>query len=195
MEITASAEINEAYGDSQTGYSPNMGTSYDVLTCPACKKATIVTYFWHEDMESEDIKYEFLFPTEKIYPLGLPENILAIYKDAEKIKALNVNAYATAVRRLLETVCIEHGAKPDMLAKMLKELADKGEIPQKLVKVASGLRNFGNVGAHAAAGELSPKEIPIITALTTALLEFLYSAPYLATLAENKLNELKSKKT
>lgn len=195
MEITASAEVDETWGDKTIGFGPNMGTSYDILKCPACEKINIVSYFWHEDMERDEITYNFLFPPEKIYPKGLPEKILTAYKNAEKIKSLNANAYATAMRRLLETVCLEQGAKPnDLLAKMLKELADRGEIPQNLVKVASGLKNFGNVGAHASAGDLGEKEVPIISALTTALLEYIYSAPYLASLAENKLVELRSKK-
>lgn len=79
------------------------------------------------------------------------------------------------------------------LASMLKELADKNEIPQKLVKIASGLKDFGNIGAHAGSGELTQKEIPIVNALCIAILEYIYSAPYLATIAEDKLNSIKNK--
>lgn len=194
MEIVGSAEIDETWGDEKIGYGPNMGTSYDVLKCPACEKVTIVSYFWHEDMDREEITYEILFPTEVNYPIGLPDNILSAYKAAEKVKPIDANAYATLMRRLLETVCIEHQAKPNTtLHLMLKELADRQEIPQKLVKVAQGLKNFGNVGAHAGSGDLSREEIPIVSALATALLEYIYSAPYLATIAEDKLKEIKSK--
>ncbi|CAM3285666.1 DUF4145 domain-containing protein [Flavobacterium longum] len=193
MEISASAEVDETWGDSQMGYGPNMGTSYDVLKCPACLKINIVTYFWHEDMERNEIEYEFLYPPEKAYPLGLPDNILAAYKASEDIKLRNANAYAILTRRMLETVCIEHGAKSTQLASMLKELADNGAIPQNLVKVANGIKNFGNIGAHAGSGELGEQELPIVSALATALLEYLYSAPYLAALAESKLTKLRSK--
>ena len=196
MEILASAEIDETWGNATEGYGPDMGTVYNVLNCPACKQKNIVSYFWHEDMTEEDrnrIEYEFYFPPAPSYPLGLPEKILAAYVTAEKIRPLNANAYATAMRRLLETVCIDHNTKSDYLAGMLKELADRGEIPFKLVKVAQSLKNFGNVGAHAGAGDLSPEEIPIVGALAKALLEYIYSAPYLATLAEDTLKEVRSK--
>lgn len=92
--------------------------------------------------------------------------------------------------RLLEKNCIKHNAKPDdSLAKMLKELGDRTDIPQKLVKVAEGLKNFGNVGAHASAGELGKAEIPIVSALAKAILEYVYTAPYLADIVEEKLKK------
>jgi hypothetical protein len=37
------------------------------------------------------------------------------------------------------------------------------------------------------------KEIPIVNALCSAILEYVYSAPYLATIAENKLTTIKTK--
>lgn len=194
MEILASAEIDETWGDSQMGYGPDQGTTYLILKCLACEKRSVISYCWQEGMEHEQIDYEIMFPAEVAYPAGLPGDILQAYIMAEKIKRIDANAYATQMRRLLEKVCLQHNAKPDdSLAKMLKELADKGEIPQKLVKVAEGLKNFGNVGAHAGAGELSKSEIPIVSALATAILEYVYTAPHLAEIAEEKIQQIRSK--
>lgn len=171
------------------------GTIYSVLKCPACKKINIVSYDWHDGIESEDeISYDFLYPQESKYPIGLPENILSSYKAAEKAKSIDVNAYAILMRRLLELVCLDRKATSGNLNSMLKELADKNEIPDKLVNVAKGLKNFGNIGVHAGIGELTKQEIPIVNALSKAILEYVYSAPLLATTAENKLNKIKSKK-
>lgn len=75
---------------------------------------------------------------------------------------------------------------------MLRELADKKEIPEKLVDVADGLRNFGNIGAHAGSGELGKNEIPIVQALAIAILEYLFSAPHLANVAESKLKSIRN---
>lgn len=194
MEIIGNVSEDHSTYDPDYGHSPDCSTTYSVLKCPACEKVNIVTYFWHDGMESEEeISYEFLFPQNPSYPLGLPEKILNAYKAAEKVKTIEVNAYAILMRRLLEMVCLDKGAGNGSLAEMLKELADKNEIPEKLVKVALGLKNFGNIGAHAGSGELTQREIPIVSALSSAILEYLYSAPYLATLAENKLKSIKSK--
>jgi hypothetical protein len=175
-----------------TGHIREEGIIYSILKCPSCKKVNIVSYGWNDVIESDDeIKYEILYPQENIYPIGLPDNIASILKAAEKIKNIDINAYTILLRRLLELVCIDRQAKGATLALMLKDLANKNEIPEKLVRVARGLKDFGNIGAHAGIGERSEKEIPIIKALALAILEYIYTAPYLANLAESKLKAIK----
>ena len=193
MEIVGKIADYFKGDDPEFGYINFHGTIYSVLKCSACSKTNIVSYFWHDAMESdEEITYDRLYPADTIYPVGLPEKILDAFKSAEKAKSLDVNAYAILTRKLLELVCLDRGAKSDWLAIMLKKLANAGEIPEKLVKVASGLKDFGNIGAHAGSGKLTLEEIPIVNALSIAILEYVYSAPFLATEAENKLNAIKS---
>ena len=107
---------------------------------------------------------------------------------------MDVNAYAILTRRLLELVCLDRGAQLNNLAVMLRDLANRNEIPDKIVKVAIGLKDFGNIGAHAGIGDLSENEIPIVNALCIAIIEYVYSAPYLATLAEQQLNKIRKPK-
>ena len=196
MPIIGYVTKNDEYDDAEFGrVAWESGTTYCVLECPACKKVNIVYYDWHDGMESEDeVEYNLLYPINQKYPLGLPDKILSAYIAAEKVKTIDVNAYAILMRRMLELVCIDRNAKQGTLAVMLKDLADKNEIPHKLVNVAKGLKDFGNIGAHAGSGELSEKEIPILNALSKAILEYIYSAPYLATLAEQQLERVKRKK-
>jgi hypothetical protein len=180
--------------DHGPGYS--FGTKYDLLKCPApnCKKITIASYSWHEAFEEGDFPYLFIYPQSSDNPIGLPDKILTALRAAKKVKTIDANAYAILVRRLLELVCIDRKAAGKTLAEMLKDLASKNEIPDKLVKVATGLKDFGNIGAHAGIGELTEKEIPIVTDLCNAILEYVYSAPYLANEAEAKLKAIKTKK-
>jgi hypothetical protein len=194
MEIVGNITDYIKGEDPEFGYINFHGTKYSVLKCPACCKINIVSYFWHDAMESdEEITYDLLFPADTIYPVGLPEKISDAFKAAEKAKSFDVNAYAILTRKLLELVCLDRGAKKDWLAKMLRELANAGEIPEKLVEIASKLKDFGNIGAHAGSGDLTLEEIPIVNALSIAILEYVYSAPFLATEAENRLNEIKNK--
>ena len=197
----AKMEIIGTVSDLTTDVNPEFGPVreygifYEINRCPKCEKANIIKYNWHDGIESEDeVLYEILYPINKEIPLGMPDNIKSIYHAAEKVKSIDVNAYAILMRRLLEMVCLNRKAKGKILAKMLQDLANRNEIPVKLVKVAKGLKDFGNVGAHAGIGELTKEEIPIIAMLTRAVLEYIYSAPYLATLAENKLNSIKKKR-
>ena len=199
MKIIGSVSDMEEFDDSDYDPRycppPDQGVVYSVLKCPACSKINIVSYFWRESMDSDDdVAYENIYPPDKNVPIGLPESILKAFKAAEKIKTIDVNAYVILLRRLLELVCIDRNANGDTLAAMLTDLAKRNEIPDKLVKVAKGLKDFGNIGAHAGIGELSENEVPIVTVLCTAILEYIYSAPHLATIAETKLNSIKNKR-
>ena len=174
---------------------PSHGEIYTILKCPACAKVNIVFYYWHDLMDEDDsISYDTIFPADKDTPIGLPDNILKAFKAAEKVRSIDINAYVILLRRLLEMVCLDRKAEGDTLALMLKDLASKNEIPNKLVNVAKGLKDFGNIGAHASIGELSEEEVPIVAALSSAILEYIYSAPHLAAIAEEKLKAIKSKK-
>lgn len=173
MEIIGSVNDQHNFFDSECGLVIDYIEIYSVLKCPACEKINIISYVWHDGIENEDqISYDFLFPYKSNYPIGLPEKILKAYKAAEKVKTIDVNAYAILMRKLLELVCIDRKANGTSLDKMIADLAIKNEIPEKLVKVANELRHFGNIGAHAREGELSEKEIPIVDALCTAILEY-----------------------
>lgn len=187
--------VNEhEFIDSTYGPMYKYGTTYSISECPACKKVNIISFDWHDGIESEDeITYKVLYPQNNNFPVGLPNNILSTLKAAERIKNIDVNAYAILLRRLLELVCLDRNAHGATLALMLKDLADKNEIPDKLVSVAKGLKDFGNIGAHAGSGDLSEREIPIVKALCLAILEYTYSAPYLASVAEKKLLAIKTK--
>jgi hypothetical protein len=195
MEIVGNVVDSHKLLDPDYGFAGYYGITYSVLQCPApsCNKITVTQFDWNEGMEDEDVEYEFLYPQKNSYPIGLPESILKAFIAAEKIKSIEVNAYATLIRRLLEMVCIDRKAKGGTLAMMLKDLSSKNEIPEKLVKVATGLKDFGNIGAHAGIGELTESDIPILSTLCNAILEYVYSAPYLANLAEKKLLAIKNR--
>lgn len=195
MEIIGSVSDLVTDMDAEFGPIGEYGVYYEVNRCPKCQKANVIKYDWHDGIESEDeISYEILYPINKEIPLGMPDKIKSTYQAAEKVKSIDVNAYAILMRRLLELICLDRKAEGKVLAKMLQDLANRNEIPIKLVKVAKGLKDFGNIGAHAGIGELTKQEIPIVTMLIRAVIEYIYSAPYLATLAENKLNNIKGKK-
>jgi hypothetical protein len=171
------------------------GVRYGILKCPACKEINLASYIYYKDMEYSgyEIPCNVLYPQQTNHPIGLPENISKAYSAAEKVKNIDIDAYAIYMRKLLELVCLDRGASQGTLAEKLKILAKNNEIPQKLVKIADGLRNFGNIGAHVSSEKLTEEEKPLLNALCRAILEYVYSAPYLAEEAENKLNEIKNR--
>jgi len=114
------------------------------------------------------------------------------------VKPIDSNAFGVLIGRVIDLVCTDRNATGSTLNNKLEDLAKRGEIPQKLVGVASGLRKLRNVGAHAELGELTPEEVPIMEDLCRALLDYVYSAPFLAQKAQDKIDQLvqrRAKKT
>jgi hypothetical protein len=52
------------------------------------------------------------------------------------------------------------------------------------------LRKFRNVGAHPNLGELTLDEVPILDDFCRAILEYVYTAPHLAQIAQDALTAL-----
>ncbi len=197
MEIIDTAkDIIDEWGDPETGPMYDISNNYEILKCPSCREVTIRVYNWNEWNDGDDIvvEYDYLYPIRKEFPKGMPDNIIMAYSKAEKVKNIDVDVYILMLRKLLELVCLEKGATGYTLAAKITDLGKKGLIPPELVKVAEGLREFGNIGAHPEKGELSKDEIPIANALSNAILEYIYTAPYLVSLAESKLKKITTKK-
>ena len=170
------------------------GTYYEILKCHSCPEVTLRCHEWH-DLADDDIEteYRILYPAESRMPLGMPEKIEKAYFAALKVKAVDANAFGVLIGRVMDMVCQDRGATGRFLGLKLADLAAKGEVPQKLVQVAERLTKLRNVGAHAELGELTAKEVPVVEDLCRALLDYIYTAPHLATRADDTLTNLLSK--
>jgi hypothetical protein len=145
-------------------------------------------------MDPEDVSYKILYPAPEKTQKGLPRSVREAYEAAQNVKHISVNAYGVLLGRVLEIICDDRGAIGDTLDEKLKDLAEKKEIPEKLVDIATGIRQLRNIGAHVSLGELTEQEVPILNDLTRAILDYVYSAPHLASVAASSLLALKAKK-
>lgn len=200
MNIAASYYLStkpELYYPEDEYYNPqpNQGYNYELLLCLACKKVTLREYFEHDYMDPEDIKLETLYPPQGLKLVYLPSSVQKAYEAALKARAIDANAYAILLGRMLEVVCENRKVQRENLFDKLKALAEKGEIPNNLMGVAHGLRMLRNIGAHEPLEGLSSDEIPILDDLSRAILEYIYIAPTLARQAEERSKRLKEKKT
>lgn len=184
------SNFHEAVGDYTVGFA------FIMIECPACNNITLLREAWHTGMDDAlPQEVDVVYPPQRRLTNGLPTQIQAAVDAAERVKSVDPNAYGVLVRRGLEVVCQDRGAKGRNLHDRLKDLGDKHEIPARLVDIALGLKNLGNIGAHAGLGDLSPREVPLMTSLFEAVLEHVYGAPYLITIVERRLAELKSGRT
>jgi hypothetical protein len=194
MEIVATYSATTMVFTDPTGEPWETADVYQLLRCPACRAVTLRSYFWHEGIESEaELNYKTLYPSDSRIPLGLPPEIATEFLAATRVRVISANAYGVLLGRVMEMVCRDRNATGKFLGQKLADLAAKGEIPTKLVDVAKSLTALRNVGAHADLGELTPQEVPILEDLCKAVLDYVYSAPFLVQKAQDALNKLKAK--
>ena len=192
MEIVAEHSGIERHETDDSHFEWEEGPVYKLLKCPNCSKITLRKYYWHDSRDVEDLpKPVILYPTSRAVPKGLPENIKKEFETAQRLRGIDPNAYGVHAGRVLELVCQDRGAKGKFLGQQLEYLAQHKEIPEKLTEVATGLKDLRNVGAHAALGELTEEEVPILEDLTRAILDYIYQAPHLAQMVEDRLKALK----
>lgn len=190
MEIVTQHSEVEAHDEHEVYWEA--GWVYQVAKCPACGGITFRRYGYHDALEPDEFKFEYLFPLGEKALRGLPSKIHAGYEAAQKVRNIDANAYGVLLGRVLDAVCADRHASGATLDQKLKYLADQGEIPEKLVKVAAGIRKLRNIGAHADLGELTAADLPVLDELTRAILEYVYSAPLLAREAEERFAALKA---
>ena len=197
VQVRYTIASEEGLGSSpEDNYYPPEGghTGYEICACPVCKGVTLRSYYWDDSWDPADVPYEILYPQIEKVQDGLPDAVRNAYEAAQRVKHVDANAYGVLLGRVLDITCDDRGAKGDTLDTKLKNLAEKGEIPVKLVAVAAGLRQMRNIGAHASLGELTKEDFPVLDDLTRAILGYVYSAPFLAEVAANRLAKLKRKK-
>lgn len=186
------AEYSQVREYSDGNFDWEDGPAWILLLCPACDNVLLQKTFWHshrEDLPDPEI----VFPTSAKHIEGLPDNIESAYRAAIKVKAIDSNAFAVLLGRVIDQVCIDKGAEGESLHDRLKDLATKTVIPLQLAEMAHAIRHLRNIGAHADLGELTPKEVPILDDLCKAILEYVYAAPAMMMHVQKKIDLLKTK--
>jgi len=181
------AQYEDIQPDKIEEYSVLAGPCCLVFQCPVCKKFQLQTYQYCDVFDGEYFDHEIVYPPPPKIPLGLPKKIANEYLTALKAKNGPPNAYGVLMTRAIELVCDDRKAKGKMLGEKINNLATRNEIPKAIADVARRLAWLRNKGAHASLGKLTKKEVPIIENLTRAILEYVYSAPYLVKQAEKAL--------
>jgi hypothetical protein len=161
----------------EDGEEVDLTVVYFVASCETCNH--ILVYRAVEEIP--DDKYftsaELVFPESGKLPSPVPKTVSNIYSEALRIKNLAPNAFAVQIRRALEALCEDRGAKNGTLQNMLNELSTKGEIPSTLIEATDLLRLIGNIGAHASEDSVKPWQVRTLDEFFRAIVEYVYIAP------------------
>ena len=174
------------------GISWNEGFILEITACPACDQRMLRKLQIHDGREPDRgvVAVEVLYPVSPEIPLGLPDSIEKGFRSALRIQAVDPNAYGVLLGRVVDLVCSDRKAEGSTMFERLEDLADRGEIPEKLSDVAQKLRKMRNIGANADLGELTEDDVPVLDRLCRALLDYVYSAPALVEEAAKKLSRV-----
>lgn len=194
MQIVAEYCKVRDYDAPKSGLSWEEGPVYQMLECPACEGISFGMFYWHE-YRIELSALKILHPSDNHNIIGLPDRIQQAYDKANRVKSIDVNAYGVLLGRVIELVCVDRNTDGNTLLEKLKDLSNKGEIPDQLYSVANNLRQLRNIGAHASLGELTPYEIPILDNLCRAILEYIYAMPFLIAETVQRIKDLKGENT
>jgi hypothetical protein len=172
----------ELYGEVETL------TYWFLYRCPRCEKATLEEDWWNDefgDPEGDTAKQLFPAPRDNS---SVPRTVLESYWEANRVQGEAPGLYAVGIRRTVEAICRDRGAKATRLEPMLDQLADEGVLPRPLAEMGHQLRARGNLGAHAGDVKVSVEDLPVIEEFVEAILEYVYRAPAKIAAAQSSLD-------
>ncbi len=151
---------------------------YTILVqCKTCKEISLCgSGEWDDNPENLE-EATLLYPQMKKLTEGIPEIIRKNYLEAKSIEKISPPAFVVLIRKALEYMCNNKGAKGKTLKEKLDHLAKEGIIPSTLSRMANALRFLGNIGAHAIDFEIGLDEIKIVDDFFVAIIEYVYIAP------------------
>jgi hypothetical protein len=159
----------------------NLGRTYFVASCETCNHILLYSFYGDDhdtDRYPEIFAESYLdFPASGNLSFSVPESIRRVYEEATKIKFSSPNAFAVQIRRALEVLCKDRGAKGKNLNEQIKDLVSREELPATLGEAADLLRHLGNIGAHVNEKSVRLSQVKALDKFFRAIVEYVYVAP------------------
>ena len=169
---------------SQHGESTNQseekytGLFWELIECPACAVVMFRQGYSDEYLNfggADD--YQLLQPAEDEYLGGLPSDIATAYAVALQVKSINSTVCCALLLRLLKLVCVDHDVGGMTPLQALGDLAGKGIISKRLVKLADDFRQSRQLESDADLVSLKRSDVAVLESLFKAVLAYVYVAP------------------
>src|SRR5215467_11993709 len=103
-----------------------------VAACETCGNVLVYDNVGDQTDDHQFASCDLVYPKNPFLPFVVPRKIASAYAEASRVKNISPNAFAVLIRRTLEILCNERGLPDGTLAKRLKILSDRGELPPTL---------------------------------------------------------------
>lgn len=162
-----------------------------LLSCPVCKKLLLVQKYSNECEFVEDV--DLLYPECNVNYLGVPEEIKSAFEAALKVKNIDISICLLSLRRVLEAICKEQGAEGKNLDSMIKNMLDKGKLPEVMNDACWIIRHLGNDAAHAGKIRVYKSDVEQTIDFLKTIIQYLYTLPVQMERLKVKIEKRKEK--
>lgn len=158
---------------------------WHIFECPVCHKPVVISEYALDAMDFEATR-TVEYPTIAVSPDGVPKEIYSAYESAVRTKGIDYAICLLSLRRVLEMICKEKGAKGNSLEKKIDDLIEKKVLPPMIGEACWIIRQMGNDAAHADKVDVFGVEVDQVIGYVGTIIDYLYSMPY-------RVNKMKKK--
>ena len=169
--------LEKAYDTSNGSESEHPWSSF-VAVCETCKHILVYDNTGNSWEADQFHLADLVYPQSSYLHYSVPRKIKNVYNEAHRIKELAPSAFAVQIRRALEAICEDQGAKKGNLQSRLETLTKEGKLPSILSDVGDILRLLGNIGAHGITESIHPLQANSLDEFFRAIVEYIYIAPF-----------------
>lgn len=166
--------VFDAYGEVTNVYVDEV-YHWQLLSCPVCHRVTLWENMIDPTLEYADAK--ILYPLCTIDYTGVPSGIKTAFESALKVKNIDTAICSLALRRVLEAICKDKGAKGNNLEKMIENMIERGILPEMYDDACWIIRQLGNSAAHADKKVFSMHQLDQTIEFVQNIINYLYTLP------------------
>lgn len=186
----ANVECNH-YGD-VINYCLIEHEDWHVFECPVCNKPVIISEY-AMDVFDDEPTHTVEYPTISVSSDGVPKEIYTAYEAAVKTKGIDYAICLLSLRRVLEMICKEKGAKGNSLEKKIDNLINEKALPPMIGDACWIIRQLGNDAAHADKIDIFAGEVDQVIGYVATIIDYLYSMPFRVGKMKTKIEDRKQK--
>ncbi len=123
--------------------------------------------------------------SENNFATSTPGQVRKLYESGLKVKTVDPDSFMVKVRRAIEAICVDRGAKEyDQdgrrvdLSNMLKQIESERIFSQGVLDVLHHFRYIGNLAAHAIDETVKPEVADLADELFRLLVQYIYEMPH-----------------
>jgi len=166
-------------------YLGSIDNYYYLTKCRTCEGVSLYSN-WEFNKKGVSLSTsDVLHPSVKGVANSVPKKIRECYLEAKKVEKISPIAFVGLIRKSLEGICKEKGAKGKTLKEKVQDLAKNKIIPDVMSEMADVIRILGNIGTHDFTIEITSQDVEDMDSFFVTLVEYVYVAP-------QKLAELKT---